>query len=136
MSDSPKNARDIFLAAVERPAAERPAFLDAACAGDAELRRRVEALLRAHDEPGSLLDRPAVDPDATMPPRPDGPTAAAAAPERIGPYRLVQKLGEGGMGEVWVAEQDQPVKRRVALKLIRAGLGSDRINARFEAERQ
>src|SRR6266568_297475 len=129
MIDTPKNARDIFLAAVERPADERAAFLDAACAGDTELRRRVEALLRAHDEPGSLLDRPAADPDATLPPRPGGPTAEASLPQQIGPYRLVQKLGEGGMGEVWVAEQEQPVKRRVALKLIRAGLGSDRIIA-------
>jgi serine/threonine protein kinase len=111
--------KTIFLAAVEKSAVERVAFLDQACP-DVELRRRVEALLRAHDEPGDV--------DTS------GPGEKAGA--WVGPYRLLEKIGEGGMAVVWMAEQEVPVKRRVALKLIRPGMDSAQVIARFEAERQ
>jgi eukaryotic-like serine/threonine-protein kinase len=106
--------------------------LDQACAGDAALRGHVEALLRAHERAGHLLDRPAVDPELTG--------AHIASPEVgtviAGRYKLLEAIGEGGMGAVWVAEQTQPVRRKVALKLIKAGMDSKSVLARFEAERQ
>src|SRR5262245_12021804 len=127
------NARDLFLAALERPPAERAAYLEAACGGDAALRQRVEALLRAHDEPGAFLSEPGppTAADATGPPA--ALPAGAVVADR---YTLLQRLGEGGMGEVWVARQQEPVKRQVALKLIKAGMDSKAVLARFEAERQ
>ncbi|QEH39098.1 Serine/threonine-protein kinase PknB [Aquisphaera giovannonii] len=131
-------AKDVFLEAVEvADPAERAAFLDAACAGDAELRRRVEALLAAHERPESLLDRAAV---ATVE---NGfqPSVTAGTPlegtgARVGPYLLLEPLGEGGMGVVFLAEQSEPVRRRVALKVIKPGMDTARVVARFDAERQ
>jgi serine/threonine protein kinase/tetratricopeptide (TPR) repeat protein len=131
--------RDLFLAALDHadPAA-RAVFLDRACAGDAILRGQVEELLRAHEAAGSFLEK------HPAPPRQTGAYASAdeepASPEavgsQVGPYRLLQKLGEGGMGAVWVAEQTEPVKRRVALKVIKPGMDSAQVLRRFEAERQ
>src|SRR5262245_10072294 len=127
------NARDLFLAALERPPGERPAYLEAACGGDAVLRGQVEALLRAHDQPGAFLSEagPPTAADATGP-----PAGGAAGAVIAGRYTLLQRLGEGGMGEVWVARQTEPVKRQVALKLIKAGMDSRAVLQRFEAERQ
>jgi serine/threonine protein kinase/tetratricopeptide (TPR) repeat protein len=133
----------IFCAAVEIAAAEdRAAYIARACGGDHELRGRVEKLVGAHFRAGSFLEGPAPSPGATgdfaslsaaLP-------ASAAPPERpgevIGPYKLLEQIGEGGMGTVWVAEQQQPVRRRVALKLIKPGMDSRQVVARFEAERQ
>jgi eukaryotic-like serine/threonine-protein kinase len=138
----PRTAKDIFLAALDRQPAERGALLDEACAGDAALRRQVEALLRVHDEPDSLLDRPRIplnlpgdgpsaDPDATLdPPMNEQPGSV------IGPYKLLQEIGHGGMGLVYMAEQSEPVERRVALKIIKPGMDTRQVIARFEAERQ
>src|SRR5262249_20958562 len=115
-----------------------------ACAGNDELRQQVEALLRQHEQASGFLELPAIG----LPPTVDsGPGDGAAAPSsatmsaeaigsRIGPYKLLQKLGEGGMGVVYLAEQEQPVKRRVALKIIRAGMDTAHVIARFEQERQ
>jgi serine/threonine protein kinase len=137
------NEETLFHRARAKPPAERAAFLEEACGGDAALRERVEALLRAHDSPGSFLARPAVEVPTT------GPAAAAASPDvggprpgaegpgsRVGPYTLLQQLGEGGMGTVFLAEQAHPVHRRVALKVIKPGLDNAQVLARFEAERQ
>jgi serine/threonine protein kinase/tetratricopeptide (TPR) repeat protein len=135
-------ANEIVLAALEIDAPEaRRAYLENVCSGDVELRRQVEALLKTHERAGRVLEQPA-DPTCTDENRPNldptlVPVAATEPPgERIGPYRLLQKLGEGGMGTVWVAEQSEPVSRRVALKLIKAGMDSSQVLRRFEAERQ
>ncbi len=112
--------------------AERAAFLDNACGDDPLLRASVETLLKAHDRAGSFLDVPAVDPDATLqsPPASEGPGA------RIGHYKLLQMIGEGGFGAVYMAEQEEPVRRKVALKIIKLGMDTKQVIARFEAERQ
>src|SRR5262249_49480640 len=111
---------------------DRAALLDAECAGDAALRSRVEALLRASEDPDSLLDAagPAVPPDAAVPTATFGCNGSPALTADHGPaptagelvagkYKLLQQIGEGGMGSVWMADQTEPVKRRVAVKLIR-----------------
>ncbi len=133
-----QRVKEIFLAAVEQTnPQEREACLCQACGDDAALRRRVEAMLRRHEQAGSLLDRPAFEAPALLapPPTTDSPQPEAAG-TRLGPYKLLQKIGEGGMGAVWMAEQQEPVRRLVALKVIRAGLDSGQGVARFEAERQ
>jgi eukaryotic-like serine/threonine-protein kinase len=129
---------------VDRPDARR-LYLDQACGPDADLRARLDALLRAHDEERSFLERPALPPPvapgpetaALTPGTPaayDGPPPAIGA--HIGPYKLLQQIGEGGMGTVFMAEQTEPVKRQVALKVIKVGMDSRQVVARFEAERQ
>jgi serine/threonine protein kinase/tetratricopeptide (TPR) repeat protein len=133
MNADPRSAKAIFLEAVERHAPEQWArFLDEACAGQPELRQRVEVLLQAHQEAGTSGPQPSLE-DAA--PR-DGAGAAEGPGTRIGPYKLLERIGEGGMGEVWMAEQTEPVRRRVALKVIKAGMDSAQVVARFEAERQ
>jgi serine/threonine-protein kinase len=177
MSQPKPTAKAIFEHAHELPTAEeRAAYLDEACAGDPELRRKVEALLRSHEAVAgrSFMERPApglldlageaaglsgedsssprhvapgqlgstVDDEARTDPhvRRDDDTDLLAAGEgpggRVGPYRLLEVIGEGGMGVVYLAEQEKPLRRQVALKVIRAGMASGPIVARFEAERQ
>jgi hypothetical protein len=167
----------LYFAALEKPPAERPAFLDAACAGDPDLRAGVERLLAAEAEVGDFLDAPAAtaagdpDPRARMerllaaearvggfldPPAADRPAehptatldsdprATSDLPGRdehvgavlAGKYKLVEAIGEGGMGSVYLAQQTEPVRRAVAVKVIRAGMDSKAVLARFEAERQ
>jgi serine/threonine protein kinase len=111
--------------------AERMAYLDQACAGDPARRAAVEALLRANVGATGFLDRPATAPPATV----DEPLREWPGMV-IGPYKLLQQIGEGGMGVVWMAEQTEPVKRKVALKVIKPGMDSRQVVARFEAERQ
>jgi WD40 repeat protein/serine/threonine protein kinase len=139
-----KRAREIFLAAVAKAnPEEREAYLREACS-DPELRRQVEALLNKPEEAGNFLESSSLDPARTVDSqpgqseqgKPDDAVALEDAGSRIGPYKLLQKLGEGGMGTVWIAEQAQPVKRRVALKVIKPGMDSAQIIRRFEAERQ
>ena len=122
--------RDIFLEALEKSApAERAAFLDGACRGDAALRAAVEELLANHRE-DSFLEDPALSMPTVISP----PTEQAG--EKIGHYKLLQEIGEGGFGTVWMAEQMEPVSRRVALKIIKLGMDTREVIARFEAERQ
>ena len=131
----------LFLAALEKPtASERRAFLEAACAGDVALRQRVERLLEAHRESLGILDQPArpleSTDDKTSRALGSGPIGEAAGTVIAGRYTLIEEIGAGGMGTVWRAEQTQPVKRTVALKLIKAGMDSRSVLSRFEAERQ
>jgi serine/threonine protein kinase/predicted Zn-dependent protease len=121
----------------------RAVFLDRACAGDAALRERVEALLRAHDAAGSFLAHPpAAGADTTSSDRQSEARTtdwASTTPETgavVGPYKLVEEIGEGGMGTVYLAQQTEPVRRLVAIKLVKAGMDSRQVLARFEAERQ
>src|SRR5262245_452235 len=133
MAADPKRVKEIFMAVSEAAADRRAALLDRECAGDAELRQRVEALLQAHEEPAGFLRQPApADPNRTGPHVPNGPPGDVIA----GRYKLLEEIGEGGMGTVWMAEQREPVKRLVGLKLIKAGMDSRAVLARFEAERQ
>jgi serine/threonine protein kinase/WD40 repeat protein len=122
----------IFSAVLEKSSSdERAAYLDQACAADPALRRQVEELLRAHQQAGNFLENP---PAKTVSANPE--PAPQTPGMRIGPYKLLQQIGEGGMGTVWMAEQTEPVKRIVALKVIKPGLDSGQVIARFEAERQ
>jgi serine/threonine protein kinase/tetratricopeptide (TPR) repeat protein len=119
---------ELFHRALEKPTpAEQLAFLDQVCADQPELRQRVERLLRSHRHDDSFLHA-----GATV----DLPAPAERAGAVIGPYKLVEQIGEGGMGTVWMAQQTEPVKRLVAVKLIKAGMDSKQVIARFEAERQ
>jgi serine/threonine protein kinase/tetratricopeptide (TPR) repeat protein len=123
-----QRAEDIFLDALDLPDSERPAFLTERCGDDSDLEHEVRELLRAHAALG-ILERPVETvPEELLPVR--------APPDRLGPYRVLQVLGEGGMGTVYEAEQTEPVRRRVALKVIKAGLNSRQVVGRFEAERQ
>jgi serine/threonine protein kinase/tetratricopeptide (TPR) repeat protein len=135
MNPDPNRAKAIFLEAVEQHAPDRwPAFLEQACGGDADLRARVEQLLSAHQAVKSVkrdAAEPAAAPAATM----DEPITER--PGRIiGPYKLLQVIGEGGFGVVYMAEQEKPVRRMVALKIIKPGMDSAQVIARFESERQ
>jgi hypothetical protein len=141
MSETADRTESVFAAAVQiNSPAERAAYLEQACADDPALRQRIEALLRAHDRAGHYLDqpaRPAVEQGLT------GAHIAAAdhGGEQVGTviagrYKLLEQIGEGGMGTVWVAEQTQPIRRKVAVKLIKVGMDSKTVLSRFEAERQ
>jgi serine/threonine protein kinase len=123
--------QEIYIEAQNRrDPAERGRFLDEACAGNAALRERIEALFRQADQLGSFLENSPLGATA------DISRAGEKPGSQIGPYKLLQQIGEGGMGIVYMAEQTEPVKRKVALKLIKAGMDSRQIIARFEAERQ
>jgi eukaryotic-like serine/threonine-protein kinase len=125
--------RSIFIAALEKDdPAERAAYLAQACADDLPLRERIERLLKAHEPAESFLERGPSVLDATD----DYEPIAECAGTVIGPYKLLQQIGEGGMGVVYMAEQLEPVRRKVALKIIKPGMDSRQVIARFEAERQ
>jgi serine/threonine protein kinase/tetratricopeptide (TPR) repeat protein len=137
----PSPAEAVYFAAAALPDAERAAYLDHACAGNGEMRRQVERMLRARHDVGDFLELP-----PTAEASDSGPVGAATAdcPEKdvqagsviAGKYTLVERVGEGGMGSVWRARQNEPVKRFVAVKLVKAGMDSMSVLARFDAERQ
>jgi serine/threonine protein kinase/tetratricopeptide (TPR) repeat protein len=155
MSVPQDRAKSIFLNAAEIPAlAERQAYVAAACGADDALRREVEDLLRHHGHVGDFLESPCAPAlgkqpasDAILGEYPNLTSGHAVGFIRqsavregpgtvIGPYKLLEQIGEGGMGAVWMAEQRQPIRRKVALKIIKPGMDSRQVIARFEAERQ
>jgi hypothetical protein len=134
-------ARELFLHAVGKPPPEQwDAYLAEACGPDGELRQHVAHLLQVHREAGSFLEWPAegVGAAGAFAPAPQDAAAvpAEAAGTAVGPYKLIQAIGEGGMGTVWMAQQTAPVKRLVALKVIKPGMDSKQVLARFQAEQQ
>ena len=121
-SEIRRQIETIFHASRDRAVGpEREAYLDGACGTDAELRSRVDALLAAHDEATGFLEEPAVEGAR------EGPGTT------IGAYKLLQEIGEGGMGVVYMAEQERPVARKVALKVIKLAMDTKQVVARFEA---
>jgi eukaryotic-like serine/threonine-protein kinase len=143
MSPPPNREVALFSAALELPASRRGHYLEGACADDPALRLRVEALLRVHDDalpflqnpPPGAQEAPVVAPGPAAAARPPSSPAEKAG-DRIGRYKLLQQIGEGGCGVVYMAEQEEPVHRRVALKVIKLGMDTKQVIARFEAERQ
>ena len=135
MPSSQDHEAALFALAVRKPVSERESFLQAVCGPDKALRQRLEALLAAHDQPDILLPtqaeaaRPTINLDLA-----DAPDEAVG--QTLGRYKLLERLGEGGCGVVYVAEQTEPVRRRVALKVIKLGMDTKQVVARFEAERQ
>ena len=134
MSDVPPtyspNERDLLLATLDLPTAERDAYLERACQGDRKLKVRIEHLLAKLECTDSFMSVPAIDLSETR----SLPEIDVGA--QIDRYKLMEQLGEGGMGVVFVAEQTAPVRRKVALKVIKPGMDSRAVIARFEAERQ
>src|SRR5215203_2585768 len=129
MPDWNPQANDLFLRAAEIDApTDRAAFLDRECA-DPGVRAQVESLLAAGDKVGSFMERPASATGVYEP-------SVEGVGSQIGPYKLLQQIGEGGMGTVFMAEQTAPVRRTVALKVIKPGMASAQVIARFAAERQ
>ena len=123
----------VFEAALQLPPEQREAYLEQTCGGDFELGQRIRALLKAHESATEVL-APVESPAR--------PTLVVSVPpsekpgDKIGPYKLLQQIGEGGCGVVYMAEQEQPIRRRVALKVIKLGMDTKQVIARFEAERQ
>ncbi|HXY36814.1 MAG TPA: serine/threonine-protein kinase, partial [Planctomycetaceae bacterium] len=133
MSDMPNDAKSIFLAALDIPdPTERAAFVARSCDDDAALWQRVDNLLRAYGQSGGPLDNLA----AALAPTQAGEPIREQVGSTIGPYKLMEQIGEGGFGLVFVAEQQQPIRRKVALKIIKPGMDTRDVIARFEAERQ
>src|SRR5436305_11543076 len=134
MDGGAKQAKAIFDQAAEiRSASERDDFVQRECAGDAELRARVQGLLGAYEQAGSFLESPpaGLGMAATVDRAPDERPGTI-----VGPYKLLEQIGEGGFGVVFMAEQTQPVRRTVALKVLKPGMDTRQVVARFEAERQ
>src|SRR5271170_2929079 len=130
MNGSEKSEMDLFTEAIQLPVEQRSAFLVTACGGDADLRANVEALLRAHVESGEFLEQ------APAEVKTQNLTPGEKVGDRIGRYKLLQQIGEGGCGVVFMAEQEEPVRRKVAIKIVKPGMDTKTVIARFEAERQ
>ncbi|HKB05816.1 MAG TPA: protein kinase [Gemmataceae bacterium] len=131
MSADPNHAKSIFLNAADQPAGpERDAYLAEACGPDVALRQEVDDLLAHFERVGAFLEAPAAGPTV------DTAGPAETAGTAIGPYKLIEPIGEGGFGVVFLAEQQHPVRRKVALKVLKPGMDTRQVVARFEAERQ
>jgi serine/threonine protein kinase/dienelactone hydrolase len=131
MAREPQNEEAIYYAAIDRPQSERSAYIKAACGEDLELLDRVESLLRIRETEGNFLESPPFLEAMPMnAPISEGPGTV------IGRYKLLEKIGEGGMAVVYLAEQAEPIRRKVALKIIKLGMDTRQVIARFEAERQ
>ena len=115
MNDPPNQDVAVFAEALQLSVGERSAYLERACGADAELRRRVERLLKAHDHAGDFLEHPTPEAVAEASPK---ASVGEKPGDRIGRYKLLQQIGEGGCGVVYMAEQEEPIRRRVALKII------------------
>ena len=133
MAEESTDIKVIFAEAlaIEDPE-QRKAYLDRVCKANQKLRAEIEQLLDAHLQAGDFLEAPPVGAEATL----DAPVSIEGPGTKIGRYELLELIGEGGMGLVYLAEQKEPVKRRVAFKIIKPGMDSGRVIARFEAERQ
>ncbi len=130
---APGREESLFQAAAALAGPARAGFLEAACGGDVALRRRLDALLAAHEQPETLL---ATQADAALPGHWIWFAADEAVGQTLGHYKLLERVGKGGCGVVYVAEQTEPVRRCVALKVIKLGMNTKQVVARFEAERQ
>ncbi|MHC4425779.1 MAG: serine/threonine protein kinase, partial [Planctomycetota bacterium] len=128
-----KNEKTIFKAVVElKTPAERTAYLDKVCAANPALKARIMALLQAHDDKGGFLEALIEDSGVSL----DDQDLKEKPGTVIGRYKLLEKIGEGGMAVVYMAEQAEPIRRKVALKIIKLGMDTRQVIARFEAERQ
>src|SRR5688572_16713193 len=117
MNDVPNRDVEVFTEALRLPSAERAAYLERACRNDRQLRDRVEALLRTHEQVGDFLEEPTAASEGKS-----GISVGEKPGDRIGRYKLLQQIGEGGCGVVFMAEQEEPVRRRVAVKIIKPGM--------------
>ncbi len=131
MANSPKTEEEIYYAALKKPRDERLQYIRAACANDLELLDRVESLLKIRNSADNFLESPLFIDQPLMTPIPE---------EKLGKiidkYKLLEKIGEGGMAVVYMAQQERPIRRKVALKVIKLGMDTHQVIARFEAERQ
>ena len=133
MSKKRKDIELILLEVLEQGSAkERAAHLDLACGDDISMRAELETLLKFHEQAGDFLKGPLPGVETTLADPPESEIVGSV----IGRYNLLEKIGEGGFGVVWAAAQKKPVKRRVALKIIKLGMDTKQVVARFEAERQ
>jgi len=133
MFANPKQDVELFTEAIQLPREQRAAFLDRLCADDQALRGRIEALLKSNDRAGNFLETP---PTAAISDVRTKVTAGEKPGDQIDRYKLLQQIGEGGCGVVFMAEQEKPVQRRLALKIIKPGMDTKSVITRFEAERQ
>ena len=136
MKDPAEQEARIFAEALALPVAERISYLERVCGNDPDLRERIGALILAHESAGSFMGAPREISRGGKVDDPASPGPVDREGTRIGRYKLLQKIGEGGCGVVWMAEQEEPVRRRVALKVIKLGMDTKNVIARFEAERQ
>ncbi|MBN2315536.1 MAG: protein kinase, partial [Sedimentisphaerales bacterium] len=129
---SQKKEEELFYEALETPPGRRKAHLKAACGDDQQLYQRVEALLQVNDLKDGFLQSPVLDSELSI----ETPVNMERPGTTIGRYKLLEQIGEGGMAVVYMAEQERPIRRKVALKIIKLGMDTKQVIARFEAERQ